>query len=298
MSKLSFLVLVGQKSCARHENRDVKMKKFTLILSVVLGLTIGLKAQNYVGELHGFPACIPSFFTTSGQPFYVLDGNATGNVSIYGSDFITHIDDFNVGVNTVIALQCIYIDNYVISNYMSYSQNVFNQDDNFEYIVVNNIIDYITIKSSNGDLITHIYPDNGYYFFYPYYVAVNLFSYYNLIKTPDAMYLTIYETNYADSKFLLYQISQTQGLTKLDAELPISVFPTVANRGQQITVELGEGNNATEITVVNELGQVVKRVPVNGQSSITIPTTGLGSGLNILNTNTAKGNGGCKIIIK
>ena len=65
MSKLSFLVLVGQKSCARHENRDVKMKKFTLILSVVLGLTIGLKAQNYVGELHGFPACIPSFFTTN-----------------------------------------------------------------------------------------------------------------------------------------------------------------------------------------------------------------------------------------
>ena len=111
-------------------------------------------------------------------------------------------------------------------------------------------------------------------------------------------YLVTNEVNDNSAKHVVYQIGQTQGLTKLDAELPVSVFPTVANRGQQITVELGEGNNATEITVVNEMGQVVKRVPVNGQSSVTIPTTGMGSGLNILNTNNAKGNSGCKIIIK
>lgn len=112
-------------------------------------------------------------------------------------------------------------------------------------------------------------------------------------------YLALWEWGASDGKILIYQINQNQGLTKIDAELPISVFPTIADRGQQITVELGEGNNATEINVVNELGQVVKRIPVeNGQRTVTIPTKGFGSGLNILNTSTLQGNGSCKIIIK
>ena len=68
---------------------------------------------------------------------------------------------------------------------------------------------------------------------------------------------------------------------------------------QQITVELGEGNNAKEVTVVNSLGQVIKRVPMEeGQRQITIPAQELNSGLNVVNTRTQQGQGSCKIIVR
>ena len=73
----------------------------------------------------------------------------------------------------------------------------------------------------------------------------------------------------------------------------------MADRSQQITVELGEGNNAKEITVVNSSGQVVKRVPMEeGQREITISARELGTGLNVVNTRTEQGSGSCKIIVR
>ena len=98
---------------------------------------------------------------------------------------------------------------------------------------------------------------------------------------------------------LIYRIDQTTGLTKVDAQLPITVFPTMPKRDQQITVQFGEGNNVKEVTVVNSFGQVVKRVPVeDGQREITIPASDLGTGLNVVNTRTEQGQGNCKIIVR
>lgn len=82
-------------------------------------------------------------------------------------------------------------------------------------------------------------------------------------------------------------------------QLPISVFPTMPAREEQITVELGEGTNATEITVVNSLGQVVKRVSVEeGQRTVIIPANELGSGLNVVNARNGQSQGSCKIIVR
>ena len=68
---------------------------------------------------------------------------------------------------------------------------------------------------------------------------------------------------------------------------------------QQITVELGEDIDAIEITIVNSLGQVIKRIPLeNGQREITIPASELGTGLNLINTHTQQGQGSCKIIVR
>ena len=100
-------------------------------------------------------------------------------------------------------------------------------------------------------------------------------------------------------EYQLYLIQRGAGVVKVNEPLPISAFPTLLNREQQITVELGEGNNAKEITVVNSNGQVVKRVPVEeGQRTITIPANDLGRGLNVLNTRTDRGQGSCKIIVQ
>lgn len=296
MSKSSFSGAVRTKKLRPTRIRDGNMKKFTLILCFVLSLAIGLKAQTYVGEIPCYPRIVPGIFTTSGRPniecVYEDFFQGIYNCCIYSEDFSTNIANINIDDGELITLECFGI----MSNFnLSFTQTLYNTDDYYEFLVGYPCGDWelssIALKSSNGNNIATLYPDAGYYFF-------RATSYRYLYVIDDNYYLVLREHNNNDEKFLIYQIGQTQGLTKLDAELPVSVFPTVANRGQQITVELGEGNNATEITVVNELGQVVKRVPVNGQSSVTIPTTGLGSGMNILNTNTAKGNSGCKIIIR
>ncbi len=271
------------------------MKKFTLVLSFVLSLAIGLKAQTYVGEIPGTPTIVPGFLSNNGCPYIEYSNRDSNTCSIYDIDFMTHITD--IGINEdIIEVNYWYVINNAYTTSGSYSsQTLFNNDDSFEYVVGHDRDEwgggysYFTINSTNGNVLATIQAGNDYYW--------NGFMHIYIIENNSYLAITRYNHN-GYSAGALYQISQTQGLIKLDAELPISVFPTVANRGQQITVELGENSNATEITVVNELGQVVKRVPVNGQSSVVIPTTGLGSGLNILNTNNAKGNGGCKIIIK
>ena len=52
------------------------------------------------------------------------------------------------------------------------------------------------------------------------------------------------------------------------------------------------------VTVVNNLGQVVKRIPVEeGQRTVTFPARDL-RGLNVVNTRSNKGQGSCKIIVK
>lgn len=266
-------------------------------------MAIGLKAQTYVGELLSYPKVIPGSLSNNGHPYieYSLydDNTGTYTYSIYDCDFTTHVTDIDINDGTIVGIDYYIVDNTLMMCYPTFTQNIFNTDDNFEFLVLHytepEIVGYITINSSDGSIIETIYPDNGYRFSDRYYRVYRIEN--NCFMVLMEHGGSYYQGNY-EEKYLIYQISQTQGLIKLDAELPISVFPTVADRGQQITVELGENSNATEITVVNELGQVVNRVPVNGQSSVTIPTTGLGSGLNILNTNTAKGNSGCKIIIK
>lgn len=265
-----------------------------MLLSVVLCLTISLKAQTYVGEIPRFPKIVPGFLSNNGSPYIEYSDKDSNTFSIYNIDFMTHITDIGIYEDIIEVYYHYVINNSYMTSDSYSSQNLFNNDDSFEYVVGHDRDEwggygYFTINSTNGNVLATIQAGNGYYWSGLMHVYI----------IENNSYLAIIRYNHNGySAGALYQISQNQGLTKLDTEFPISVFPTVADRGQQITVELGEGNNATEITVVNELGQVVKRVPVNGQSSVVVPTTGMGSGLNILNTNTAKGNSGCKVIIK
>ena len=259
-----------------------------------MAIGLKLKAQTYIGEIPRTPIIVPGFLSNNGCPYIEYSNKDSNTCSIYDIDFMTHITD--IGINEdIIEVTYWYVINNAYTTSGSYSsQTLFNNDDSFEYVVGHDRDEwggygFYTINSTNGNVLATIQAGNDYYW--------SGFMHIYIIENNSYLAITKYNHN-GYSAGALYQISQTQGLIKLDAELPISVFPTVANRGQQITVELGEGNNATEITVVNELGQVVKRVPVNGQSSVTIPTTGMGTGLNVLNTNNAKGNGGCKIIIK
>ena len=273
------------------------MKKLTLILAAALCLaTAAVNAQTYVGDIDGsFGGCIPGAFSTNGHPYVVYTtmvneyNDHDFNASIYQSDFTTHVIDIN-NVRRVYIRDC---DNNSEGPFIT--QNVFNLDDNFEYIEYEYELDYynvyaIHIKSSNGNTLWSFNAEEGFR------------CGCEVLKLDNKYYLLIgeYRENGYDYEYRyhLYFISQAQGLTEVKTDLPISVFPSIANRNQQITVELGEGNNATEVTVVNGLGQVIKRVPVEeGQRIINIPANGLGCGLNIFNTRTSQGHGSCKIIV-
>lgn len=263
------------------------MKRFTLTLAAIIGLAVAVNAQTYVGDIEfgegtGF---IPSTFTINGHPYVVqftYTGEYTADISIYQSDFTMHVVDIT---NVFSRFNLLDVDSHN-SYSVCTTQTLFNSDDNFEYIQIENL-SAIHIKSSNGSTLWSFNAEEGY------------LCYCQALKLDNKYYLVVKEYNGEGENSHLYLISQGQGLTKLETELPISVFPSIVNRSQQITVELGEGNNATEVTVINGLGQVIKRMPVEeGQRQVTIPAQELNSGLNVVNTRTQQGQGSCKIIVR
>lgn len=272
------------------------MKRFAFILAAVLCLaTATVNAQTYVGDINGMSGSwVPGAFTTNGQSYVVYSTYNSGsyNFSIY-QDFTTHIVDINNVGEYVGSVFCDLDAPYQASGLL-FTQNLFNTDNSFEYIEAEGFeVDYgvyqtaLHIKSSNGSTLWSFNAEEGY--------RCNCY----ILKMNNKYYLLVgeYNDDY-DYRYHLYFISQGQGLTEVKTELPISVFPSIANRNQQITIELGEGNNAKEVTVVNGLGQVIKRMSVEeGQRQITIPAQELNSGLNVVNSRTQQGQGSCKIIV-
>ena len=269
------------------------MKRFTLTLAAIIGFVAVVNAQTYVRDFDEF-GIIYGEFTTSGHPFVYFVNEEQSIYSIYQSDFTTHVTDINVEKSNWISYR-----NYDIANesvLLLFTQTLFNSDEHFEYIEFEGeLVDYyweytsIHIKSTNGNTLWSFNAEDGYL----------ISSGIEVFKLDNKYYLVVNESNDEEYRRHLYLISQGQGLTKVETELPISVFPSIVNRSQQITVELGEGNNATEVTVINGVGQVIKRMPVQkGQRQVTIPAQDLNSGLNVVNTRTQQGQGSCKIIVR
>lgn len=79
----------------------------------------------------------------------------------------------------------------------------------------------------------------------------------------------------------------------------VNVYPRVADRSDQITVELNDNGDIREIQVVNANGQTEVRIPVKeGQKSITIPANQLGRGMNVVNAVGRKGHQSHKVVVR
>lgn len=279
------------------------MKKITLALAVVFGLSVALNAQTCVNtsiyngaQLYG----IPGLFTNNGHSNVLCKGGGSDSYCcIYDNDFSTVLfsmneEEFDDVITTIyIDLSTGGIKDANISDagcWLCFTQNLFNSDDSYEYLSA--FEGELCVKSTNGTVLQTIYCEEGFSWEFSRAILFKLDSnYFFGFSARDNIN--------GGRKLLIYRVDQNTGLTKVDTQLPISVFPTIADRSEQITVELGEGTNAKEITVVNSLGQVVKRVPVEeGQREITIPASDLGTGLNVVNTRSEQGQGSCKIIVK
>lgn len=266
------------------------MKKFTFVLIVLFGFLTTVRAQSYVCDLQNrWISSIPSSYTQSDQRYlYVIEGNVH---HVYDEDF-TYIGDVPTANHLIIA---VYEDVDLGFGGEGYycTQTLFNSDAFFEYIDVSDDGTEVYVKSSNGSIVSSIHTDPGYHVFTDEFM-------YTIIKINNKNYMLFGE--YTDNKewrYLVYYISQSQGLTKVDTPLPISAFPTMPTRDQQITVELGEDANVTEIKVINSIGQELKCIPIEkDQRSVTIPASELGIGLNVLNARNGHSQGSCKIIVK
>lgn len=282
------------------------MKKYLITFVAVFCLLTTVKAQTLTGNYDGmYFGSIPGIFTQNGHPYLVAAWGA-GRLSVFDGT-LTALADVN---NDRVITDAFFMDadasSITISGFhntldhdLLLTQNLFNDDGYFEFLEGQSTnpnashCDIINIKSSNGTILQSIFSEEGWYF------ADSKTAF--VLKIDGNFYLVFRESNYQEelTKHVFYLVKQNQGLTKVDVDLPLSVFPTIPTREQQITVELGEGNNATEIIVVNSLGQTVKRIPIEaGQREITIPAGELGSGLNVINARSPQGQGSCKIIVR
>lgn len=206
------------------------------------------------------------------------------------------------------------------------TQTLFNNDANYEYLKP--VCELIT--ETDADTITEYDYEGGLYYTYikksvhnNYYIkGFNIVSetgtvlatasfdyfndtpekgswvYFNLIKLNDKTYLCANTTQYT----YYYKIDPTSSSIKqVGRAKKAHVSPTVANRYEDITVELEEdGTSAHKVSVVDAAGRTVYNANVPaGQRSVKINASRLSNGMNIIsvkNGNSKPNN--CKVYVK
>lgn len=115
----------------------------------------------------------------------------------------------------------------------------------------------------------------------------------NLFKFGGKYYL-ILETS--DGQEAWYRIDGATQSVSLVEDAPIAVFPTVVNRGSNVTIDLGDNPQGRQVEVIDATGRIVKRVAVPaGQREVQVGTADLGRGLNLISTPR---QGAAKIIVR
>lgn len=282
-------------------------------------------AQTKVGEIDNELAfIIPSVFGLNGHAYIgteLQSPHQSGEdydvtMRIYNNQFqivdsLVHRYNYN-GVGkpyfSDFTKQCAFwnFNELTTSPYIiAFTQNLFNSDNMFEFFTENyRYLDKkelisLSIKQTNGNILDSITPDY-YEGYYASYVSPNFIMWNGIV------YLTVewhYKTLSSYSSSLIrtdfYQINRTTQSIQRVSELPFNVFPSLVDRSQEITIELGEGNNATEISVIDANGRVLETIPVQaGQREVKIPASKMGHGLNLLNANDRQRQATKKIIVK
>jgi hypothetical protein len=281
--------------------------------------------QTKVGEIDNDLAfIIPSVFTLNGHAYIgteLQSPHQSGEdydvtMRIYNNQFqivdsLVHRYNDNVAGKPYVSIfieKCAFwnLNELTISPYIiAFTQNLFNSDNMFEFFTENyRYLDKrelisLSIKQTNGNILDSITPD-----YYEGYYASDVAP--GFIMWNGIFYLTVewhYETLSYPSSYLrrtdFYQINRTTQSIQRVSELPFNVFPSLVDRSQEITIELGEGNNATEISVIDANGRVLETIPVQaGQREIKVPASKMGHGLNLLNARDRQRQATKKIIVK
>mgnify|MGYP007056158365 FL=1 len=129
----------------------------------------------------------------------------------------------------------------------------------------------------------------------------------DLLRINGKLYLSFYghvidePNNTMREATLIYELDrQSSQVRKVMEHVgDVTVTPRVADRSEQITVELNDEGGIREIQVVNGNGQTEVRVPVaKGQKRVTIPASQLSRGMNVVNTVGGRNRHAQKVIVK
>ena len=83
------------------------------------------------------------------------------------------------------------------------------------------------------------------------------------------------------------------------APASLTAHPTLADKSEPVTVELGADSHVRELSIVNAAGQVLHRIPVaENQKQVTLPAHLLSPGMNIIFAKSRSGSSACKVIVR
>ena len=210
-------------------------------------------------------------------------------------------------INTIV--ECVYSDfgKYDAGGGFLFSQTLFNDDDAFEYVECDVIVDedeydyrttYMRVMSENGKELARITFDK----------PLRGIEYYDapeLIRMGDKNYLyisTCYFDGWGDFK-RLYQINKSadggDALQEVSMSEGLKAFPALARKNESVNIQLGS-NAGGRLLVTAANGSVVRQLPVKqGQTSVQLNTRGRAAGMYVVSTVNADGTQeNCKIIIK
>ena len=215
----------------------------------------------------------------------------------------SHYDDVDA---TGLITRGLLSDNW---NPVVVTQTLFNRDEDYEYIMPGSIAGFFDtnefvysreinfyvhitsyeVRNSQGEVLYTLACDEGWY---------SESRRVDLIKIGGNFYLSFEETDGENYQTVFFRLDREQAsITRVEEALPMLVRPTMTMRGEQITVELGENASATEIEVLNAMGQSVKRVPVQvGQREVKFSVEN--SGLHLINARRGNRQGTIKIIVR
>lgn len=285
------------------------MKKIVLLVALMTTFAMsGAFAQTYrieeeFGDFDFSGDILPKKFSSNGETMLGARDWENKTLKLYNSQF-----------------QCVktfqYPDSYEFINYYDLDENnhsdidipvtqtLFNNDEEYEFLQWGyNESGWTTSLSivSGNHTISTISASSGHIFT----------SYVNLIKFNNEYYLFLVEgvlngngkgPGYDVTGSVFYHINRssvTAVLEPVDVDFPMNVFPSVAHRSQPITVQLGEGNNASEVSVIDATGRTVQRVAIQpGQREVVIPAATLPRGLNVVNARNAQSQASYKIIVR
>ncbi len=249
---------------------------------------------------------IPAVFTTNGKGQACLYDEEFGysgrsvEINIYDETF-TKIRTFSVPSETA----HFYFEDYNTGDdelsSIFFTQTLFNDDDEYEYLVpikvknTNSWYDTVgfRILSSNGEELSCIEFGDG----------LSGSTYENsLLHIGDNYFLKFRLSNSDGDSFLaIYAIDKTAtGVKQVLKKKVLSITPTIVNSSEKVNINVEGMARERVISVVSTNGGLAKQIAIPaGQSSVSLDTTGMSPGMYIVNVFDGKREyESCKMIVR
>lgn len=260
------------------------------------------------GNMHG----IPTVFTKNAKPYLeVEDQSEEGDITYYLYDenlslvksYLEKADE------SVIALDYIDCSSAVDGRDFYFSQQLFNDDEAFEYVKADkNMVNensyystYMSVMSDDGKELTRVTFDKPVY--YLNYIHLVHIGEKNYIVVSSSYYDSSAEYGYGENFVKIYLINKATGgevsIREVEQSEGLRAFPSFAGRNQSVNIELGS-NSGNHLQVTSANGSVVRQMPIReGQTSVQLNTRGLSAGLYVVSTVNKDGtHENCKIVIR